>query len=150
MKRLIADWEGSPIIRLVDPAELRPYLSPAFTALSNFLSEHVPIQILRRRTERENLLPTGIILPQDCDIWLRDYHPLPIADDGRSASGYVAFRYAPQYLEREVTGVVGLLAPNCEESDLILDGGNLIHNGQGTIIVTERALSDNRLSHAAL
>lgn len=150
MRRLIADWEGSPIIRLVDPAGLRPYLSPAFTALSDFLSEHVPIQILQRRIERENLSPTGIILPQDCDIWLRDYHPLPLEADPHSASRYVAFRYAPQYLEREITSVVGLLAPNCDESDLILDVGNLIHNGQGTVIVTERALSDNCLSHAAL
>lgn len=150
MRRLITDWEGSPTIRLVDPAGLRPYLSPAFSTLCNFLSHHVPIQIIRSKTERESFTPTGITLPQDCDIWLRDYHPMAIRGDRNLSSEFVAFRYAPQYLERKVACAARLLVPNCEMSDLILDGGNLIHNGQGTIIVTERALSDNRLSHAAL
>lgn len=150
MRRLIADWEGSPIIRLVDPAGLRPYLSPTFAALCNFLSQYVPIQILRRKTARERFPTTGITLPEDCDIWLRDYHPLEIEDDRNLSFKYVAFRYSPQYLEREVACAAWLLAPNCKVSDLILDGGNLIHNGQGTIVVTERALSDNRLSYATL
>lgn len=150
MRRLIADWEGSPIIRLVDPAGLRPYLSPAFSSLCNFLAQHVPIQIIRRESATESSQSHGIVLPQGCDIWLRDYHPLPIASDRNLSPEYVAFRYAPRYLDKEIACTAHLLASNCDLSNLILDGGNLIHNGQGTILITERALSDNHLSHAAL
>lgn len=80
------------------------------------------------------------------DIWIRDFAPLAATDR------YVKFRYAPSYSRKRFNDEVDAAAReylsrpgvplHCE--DLALEGGNLVHNGAGIGIATEKIFSRNR------
>lgn len=85
------------------------------------------------------------------DIWIRDFAPTV-------AGGQVKFDYRPDYLSR---GDANFIDNSFErwfrqvglqygkKSKLILDGGNVVDNGAGRVIVTDRFLYDNpRLTKA--
>jgi agmatine/peptidylarginine deiminase len=80
------------------------------------------------------------------DIWIRDYAPL------RGADGWVKFRYRPAYskdkLNRNIdAAAIDLMAKRGLELDLqtlALEGGNLVHNGAGVAIASEKLLAQNR------
>ena len=91
-------------------------------------------------------LPEHVLVQANMeDIWIRDYSPV-IADK------QVKFTYSPNYMSRAETNDIdnsfeswhhsmGLQYSN--KSSLILDGGNVVGNGNGKIIVTNRFLQDN-------
>lgn len=155
MRRLLPEWSGYPLVRIVDPVERRPYLQRPFQSLFSLLKKHVLIQTCRPQVsgQPEQNEP-GITLPQESDIWIRDYHPVGIHDSETSRTDYLAFRYNPKYLDEERLPNSGAVnkqlveSPEC--SELIIDGGNIVHDGLGHIIMTERVLSDNNLSAAQL
>ena len=155
MRRLLPDWSGYPLVRIVDPGEKRPYLHRQFQALFSLLEKHVLIQTCRHQgsDQREQIF-AGITLPAETDIWIRDFHPVGIQDVETGRTDYLAFRYDPKYLEKErrpnSVAVNKRLIINPEYSDLVIDGGNIVHDGMGQIIMTERVLSDNNLSAAQL
>lgn len=155
MRRLLPEWSGYPLVRIVDPGERRPYLHRQFQALFSLLENHVLIQTCRHQGsgQREQIFP-GITLPAETDIWIRDFHPVGIQDSETGRTDYLAFRYEPKYLDKErrpnSAAVNKQLVRNPEYSDLVIDGGNVVHDGMGQIIMTERVLSDNNLSAAQL
>lgn len=78
------------------------------------------------------------------DIWCRDYMPVQLAP-GR----FVQFRYEPDYLrgyEETITPVetrrAALAGENCESSDIVLDGGNIV-SAAGTAILTDKIYAEN-------
>ncbi len=90
-------------------------------------------------------LPDDILLEVEvADIWMRDFTTVIPAQ-------MVQFSYNPSYLERSASRYIqasfSRFAANhgleFQESDLILDGGNVVDNNLDKIIVTERILEDN-------
>lgn len=89
------------------------------------------------------------------DIWIRDFGPLFMLDSGKLIP--VKTMYKPSYASsneeenwfaknNEVGFNLTIPVPVIVEingDELILDGGNIIHNGFGTGIVTNRVFRDN-------
>ena len=94
----------------------------------------------------EGGLPEHVLAQADMeDIWIRDYAPV-IADK------QVKFTYSPNYMSRTETNDIdnsfeswhrSMGLQYSKKSNLILDGGNVVDNGNGKIIVTNRFLQDN-------
>jgi agmatine/peptidylarginine deiminase len=86
------------------------------------------------------------LIPDTRDIWCRDYMPIQVAP-GR----FVQFRYAPNYL-RDREGAGSLTPPEvarnlpeieeCEQSDIVLDGGNVVR-WPDQAIVTDKIYKEN-------
>ena len=93
---------------------------------------------------KEHGIPLRII-PGTRDVWCRDYIPIQVAEDQ-----FVQFRYAPDYLTgkyRHLTtdGEIGPTLPfivNCERSEIVLDGGNVVGWGDRAI-VTDKVFREN-------
>jgi agmatine deiminase len=93
--------------------------------------------------------------PKVADIWIRDFGPLFFEDNGKLRPIKTLYQPSYAYSAEEVNwfgrnNKVGFeltkQVPDKVElngDELILDGGNLIHNGCGTGIVTNRVFSDN-------
>lgn len=93
------------------------------------------------------------IIPGTRDIWCRDYMPVQAAGDR-----FVQFRYEPDYLTGKfrhlrADGKIGPTLPwieNCVQSDLVLDGGNVVAC-RNNVILTEKVLVANpRLGRGGL
>lgn len=79
------------------------------------------------------------------DIWIRDFSPVV-------AGGQVKFNYLPEYLSLSDANYIDNSFENWyrkvglqygKKSSLILDGGNVVDNGAGRVVVTNRFLYDN-------
>ncbi|XP_078361381.1 uncharacterized protein LOC144645707 [Oculina patagonica] len=79
------------------------------------------------------------------DMWMRDFPPC-------MPNQQIKFKYRPQYLNVsqskldesnfwKCAGLVGL--PQLQQSDLVLEGGNIVENGADAAITTERVFEDN-------
>lgn len=85
------------------------------------------------------------------DIWIRDFSPVV-------AGKQIKFNYLPDYLSRSDANYIdnsferwhrSIGLQYGKKSNLILDGGNVVGNGNGKIIITDRFLYDNpRLTKA--
>lgn len=87
------------------------------------------------------------------NIWIRDWGPVV------GTLAVHAFRYDPDYAKGEHSpdrvqhaqqAVADLIGKPSQRVDLVLDGGNLVHNGR-VAIVTEKVLRENPdLNHARI
>ena len=88
-----------------------------------------------------------IEVEQAIDMWMRDYPPA-------MPKRQIRFTYEPQYLNisrakfdvanfEKFASVVGLPLDQTKQSDIILEGGNIVENGVDAAITTERTLDDN-------
>lgn len=108
--------------------------------LSDLLPGRFPaiVQALRQA------LGNGLrIIPGTKDIWCRDYMPVQIAEDR-----FVQFRYQPDYLRdypdcRTTDGASLLGVKNCSNSELVVDGGNVVR-WNDTVVMTEKVYRENR------
>ena len=86
-----------------------------------------------------------IEVDQSLDLWMRDFPPC-------MPKQQIKFKYRPQYISGEqaiwdesnfyrFARMVGL--PQLQQSDLVLEGGNIVDNGVDAAITTERTYSDN-------
>lgn len=169
---LIPDWEEPKAIALVWPEHLGAgrgkKLKGFYKDFILLLSKNVPINVLFSTANKKfdppaflNNIKNVNILPFDeiGDIWLRDYGPFPVKY--ANSIGAVSAKYHPKYhstdaakrdgaIDNEVGANLSKKLYNRESKflkvgsqDIILDGGNLIHNGEGTAIITNRIISDN-------
>lgn len=83
------------------------------------------------------------LLPFTKDIWARDYMPIQIYE-----SRFVKYRYNPDYLQKQKAYITDP-AMCCKhlnigtvETDIIIDGGNLI-KCKDSIIMTDKVLNEN-------
>lgn len=114
-------------------------------------NDNVVIVVDEDTKEYYDDMPQDILLEAEIDdIWMRDFttvHP----------EAQVQFGYDPEYLEEgegpqtqsSFERFAGQLGLRFAKSDLILDGGNVVDNGAGKIVVSERFLEDNELSYEA-
>ena len=90
------------------------------------------------------------LIPNTRDIWCRDYMPVSIGGDH-----YVQFRYEPRYLNNashlRTSDAFALLGmENVPQSDLVVDGGNIVLWADTTVL-TDRVYCENpKLSRTVL
>jgi agmatine deiminase len=87
------------------------------------------------------------------DIWIRDYAPLTVSEDGLHFP--TKFEYNPAYIkekyragarqDNEAGSALGKFYIDKGERSLYFkwDMGNLTHNGNGTALISNRLISDN-------
>lgn len=170
-RNLIPEWEQPYAIALVWPEHLnagRGSLKDFYKDFISLLSDYIPVKILYCTgegkypdyptfftTKNVEYHPFALI----GDIWLRDYCFFPVLYEGRLIP--VKARYAPCYLTTpaeirdgdidDETGyqlakeIYQMPAEKLEitGTEILLDGGNLIHNGNGIAIITNRIVSEN-------
>lgn len=86
------------------------------------------------------------LLSGTLDIWLRDFMPVQIRDDG-----FVSFRYEPSYLENEPelktnfrNDLSSKFPFSVTYSDINLDGGNVVFSpSKEKAIISDRILTEN-------
>jgi len=128
------------------------------------LHEDIALTIIHRKGERERLQnyygKERVKLIQNNklqDIWIRDFAPFWKRINGKSIA--VKAKYEPGYMGKvyqkysRYDDAIGMKigGDNTEhiyikgsrEDYVILDGGNLTHNGAGTAIISNRIISDN-------
>lgn len=104
---------------------------------------------LEKRYRKQSTSPLGVntkhlIVEKSLDLWMRDFSPvLPKLQ--------VKFSYKPKYLKTKVAKLVesdlmktlGKMDVQLEHSELVLDGGNVVNNGN-KVIISERVLHENK------
>lgn len=118
-------------------------------ALSIIGNDNVIIVVDKKtRKHYEGHVPADILLTGNIyDIWMRDFTTVnPLSP--------VRFKYSHASMtetdSEEVQASFERFAKRCEvdmsETDLVIDGGNIVDNYSGRVITTERFLLDNNLS----
>lgn len=173
-KRLPAEWEPQSAVQLTWPHEgtgFRPWLaevSAVFEAMGRAILEngqelvvacHDAGVVAAVRTALGASPALHTVITGSDDVWSRDHGPITIERDGRRVA--LDFRFTgwggkfeaalddriPQRLgERGSERVRALLGP-VETVELVLEGGGIESDGQGTILTTESVLlNPNRTS----
>ena len=106
------------------------------------------IILVNRRTRPfyEGKVPDYVLVDGNMeDIWIRDF-------GSTIANRQVKFKFSPDYMNHQDSRVIDRAykkwmrrndLPFGASSHLILDGGNVVDNGNGRVIVTDRFLYDN-------
>ncbi len=169
-QNIIPEWKEPKGLVLVYPKDLRSGLTTCYKELiksvlaSTKLLELTLVVRPTAKTEIENFCQSlntqtkirFYVNEQVQDIWARDFCPIYFSNH----TVYKAL-YNPSYFTKdqitkyadpdEQTGIALATFLNLQikyflkagKDNLILDGGNFIHNGQGTAIVTNRVIADN-------
>ncbi len=124
---MIADHEAN-VVYVADTLERR------------FPSVHVGLKTILER----HGTPLQII-PGTRDIWCRDYMPIQVGENR-----FVQFQYSPDYLAGKYRHLMadGEIGPtlaflrNCERSEIVLDGGNVVR-WDDQVIMTEKVFDEN-------
>lgn len=85
------------------------------------------------------------LLSHTQDYWCRDYMPIPLPN-----GGYLRYRYYPDYLNNskdrkhitDPSRAIDALGLKCIETDIILDGGNVIRCGDKVVMI-DKIFSEN-------
>ncbi len=144
-----------PLIVISAPSVHDPYYANDFEAILDFdirfaaavfgRDNIVVLADQETMPRLEGKLPADILLEASVpDIWIRDFAPV---SPGRP----VRFSYRPSYLKkadaRFIQAGFDLFARRqglrFATADLVLDGGNLVANGEGRAVVTDRVRKDN-------
>ncbi|MEM6319563.1 MAG: agmatine deiminase family protein [Bacteroidota bacterium] len=148
--------EDAQVIVMAAPSVHNDYYEAVFDDIVDFQVDFANridgrdevIILVDRATRRyyRGRVPNYVLVAANIeDIWIRDFAPV-IGDQ------QVKFNYLPNYLSRADANYVdnsferwmrraGLAYGKA--SNLILDGGNVVDNGNGRVIVTDRFLADN-------
>jgi len=173
MNTLIPDWEAPKSIGLVWPEDLEDFRTRCLTncfymilirLLLDTLHKDITLTIIHRKGEKERLQnyysKDRVRLIQNNkiqDIWIRDFAPFWKRSNNKSVA--IKAKYQPGYMgdvyekKSKYDDAIGtrIGGANIEqihikgsrEDYVILDGGNLTHNGAGTAIISNRIISDN-------
>lgn len=157
---LIPDWQCDRVVLILPTAFMEYYdehLAELELFYANFVKEIAVsdrvICLVPDCTHAEKMIDlTG--LGEDFfpishveDIWVRDFAPI------QSASNYFKLKFNPaydsqvdnEYIDRSFLYFLNRLQlDNLEQLDLCLEGGNFIHNGKGTAIITDKIYRQNK------
>lgn len=132
---------------------LRPEILAFQTATANRVIGRDNIVILGDRETLKQLaadLPNDILLEAPMrDIWMRDF--TPVRPENPILFRYTAAAQAGKqptadWVQSGFVDFAQSLGLDFRRTRLMLDGGNVVHNGIDKAIVTDRVLSDNALS----
>ena len=147
------------LLVLSAPSVNEPYYSSAFSLIVDFQINYAKaimnndnvVVIVDSNTKRfyEGRLPEDILITADVyDIWMRDFTTV-------NPESPVQFTYTWASMTRsesqEVQGSFSQFANGFSlvrtNTDLLIDGGNIVDNYNGRVITTTRFLEDNGLSY---
>ena len=155
--RLIPDWQNPKGLVLVWPETIYDDLMGFYTKFSEYIPEGIDLVLLvKDETTGKNILkkiPKGfiyVVIPKLMDIWIKDWAPIPAIDSNRNKV-FIKTIFKPKYhyaknaktIDEVGNKLPSILGGKMINIKLILDGGNLTHNGNGVGIVTQRILKDN-------
>lgn len=164
--RLPAEWVEQDAVILTWPhaqsdwAPRLPRVEPAFAAITKAIADHERVilviqdeahrqHIMRLLTTNNTRLANIKMYPiATNDTWVRDYGPLTIAENGKTQ--LLDFRFNgwggkyPAELDDRVTRHLqeqnAFGKTNVQYSSIIMEGGSLDTDGEGTLLTTERCL----------
>jgi agmatine deiminase len=165
----IPDWKKPKALVLVWPGGVhRKYLLRFYAYFTSYFPDDIKLiylvknawiekevkDFVRKYNKKINIL--CLIIPEVDDIWIRDWGPIPAVDSTGKTVAIKAI-YKPRYLSKSATykarafaddiagrKLAALLGLPAIDIPLIWDIGNLTHNGEGTAIVTNRLIDDNK------
>ncbi|WP_043767049.1 agmatine deiminase family protein [Algiphilus aromaticivorans] len=163
---LPAEWAPQQAVQLTWPhagTDFAPHLAAAqkqFLAIAAAIAETTPLIVVA--PEDDDDLEAGLdaagvpadrrrLLRLPCnDIWARDHGPITVIDDGRLIHRDFRFngwggKY-PATADDALTAALhaaGALPGVVDAVPLVLEGGAIESDGQGTILTTERCLLDD-------
>jgi agmatine deiminase len=159
ISRLVPDWETDRVTLVLPTAEMATYnrhlaaLELFYADFCRDLSRHETVTCVvpdapsvEKMVRLSGLAPESFVLDTIPDIWIRDFAPIP------SASGGIKFRYDPLYTSRRLNREVDESFRDYlrrhdvrfQTSEICLEGGNLVHNGAGVAVATEKLFVRNR------
>lgn len=168
MRRLPAEWEPQSGLMLTWPHDRTGWIDQMervhdlWSQLAAAASRFEPVLVVCRDSGHEDLVRTRATLaganpkrlrfalaPSD-DSWARDHGPICVLENGRPR--LLDFRFNgwggkyPSALDDRINrtlAVEGIFdASSLEPADLVLEGGAIDTDGQGTLLVMERTLVD--------
>ena len=157
---LIPDWQCDGVI-LVLPTVFMEYYDENLTELELFYADFlqqiakydwvtclVPdMTHAKRMMHLTNLSEEIFLISETEDIWVRDFAPI------QTKFSYLKLKFNPtyeskvnnQYIDRSfLESLIELQLNDLEFIDLYLEGGNFIHNGNGTAIITDKVYRQNK------
>ena len=158
---LIPDWQCDRII-LILPTVFMEYYDEDLKELELFYADFLQeiakydrvICLVSDRTNAKkmmqltNLSENYFFIAYLEDIWVRDFAPI------QSDTSYLKLKFNPSYESKTNNKFIDrsfldflkeLQLNNLEFVDLYLEGGNFIHNGNGTAIITDKIYRQNKL-----
>ncbi len=147
------------LLVLSAPSINNRYYSDAFNMIVDFQIEYAKsimnndnvVVIVDKDTRRfyEGRLPEDILITADVyDIWMRDFttvNPdLPVQFTYTWAS---MTRQQSKEVQNSFNGFANEIGITRSDTDLLIDGGNIVDNYSGRVITTTRFLEDNRLTY---
>lgn len=145
----------SEVIVMVAPSVNDDYYAPVFEQIIaydvlfvNTVRQHTNVVLVvdsATMSHVQGKVPEANIIEATVnDIWARDVAPI-------SPNHPVKLSYRPQYLDTSTAAWIedsfnewtDSLALNFTSSNLVLDGGNFVHNGADKAIITTRVFNDN-------
>ncbi len=143
-------------IVLVAPSVRNQYYKNVFQDIVDFQVEYANkingrdevIILVDHQTKKyyKGLVPNYILVSANiADIWVRDFAPVVTNEQ-------IKFNYLPDYLNPGDANYIdnsfekwykGVGLQYGGKSNLILDGGNVVDNNKGKVVVTDRVLYDN-------
>ncbi len=170
-KRLLAEWEEQDGILLAWPHEQSDWfpvlaqVEPVYTEIAKQVSRFQRVLIIapERRRVLEQLRSAGADMTRIAvfeiptnDTWTRDFGPITVYENDAPVLLDFGFNgwglKFPAYYDNQVTGSLAdsgaFRELRMEKPGLILEGGSIESDGQGTILTTaECLLSRNRNPH---
>lgn len=113
---------------------LKHYMPMCMNLLNALHAEGIPISFLPRTKSAKY-------------VWARDYMPIQI-----NGTSFLRYVYSPDYLkgyEEYIPNYKGIdkdLKLNCNHTDIVLDGGNVIKCGH-KVIMTDKVLLENNIRY---
>ncbi|KKI21495.1 agmatine deiminase [Leucobacter sp. Ag1] len=150
-----ATWMSFGVSDDIWGAELAPAARAALVAVANAIAAFEPVKVLVPSGTRPEGLHAGVeLFERDVDdLWMRDTGPVFVtAADGAKALGGVDLNFNGWGDKQEHAADAKVASEVCELADverirteLVLEGGALEVDGEGTAIITESCvLNDNR------
>jgi agmatine/peptidylarginine deiminase len=167
-RSILPDWYKCKAVAFVYPSSIegRKYLCPFYDKLLTYIPADIDIKLLvkdislmtgyeekcRSKGIRNNI--ELLEFPDLADIWIRDFAPL--TEIGLGLKIPVKFTYDPSYIkekdkeyaeaDNKVGSLLGkkLINEGEHSIEFTWDMGNLTHNGNGTAIISNQLIVDNK------
>ncbi len=156
--RMPAEWEAHEACLMAWPtrrelwAEMLEAAEREYAGVANAIAEHEPVRMVLApgtSARARRLLGTGvelIELPLD-DSWLRDSGPIFVrgADGGRAAIDFRFNSWGERFAPWDQDAALGArllehLGVPVVSTEMVLEGGSITVDGEGTLITTEQCL----------